>query len=89
MVTPNEFMKRPTMPPMKATGRNTAISDSVVASTARAISAVPSLAACCGEIFRSCRWRKMFSSTTTASSITMPTTRASARSVMTFRVKPK
>ena len=30
------------MPPMKATGRNTAISDSVVASTARPISCVAS-----------------------------------------------
>jgi hypothetical protein len=41
MVKPKDAMKRPTMPPMKATGRNTAMSDSVVASTARPISAWP------------------------------------------------
>ena len=37
-VKPNELMKRPTMPPMKPTGRNTASSESVVAITARPIS---------------------------------------------------
>ena len=36
IVSPNEFMKRPTMPPMNATGRNTATSESVVAVTASA-----------------------------------------------------
>ncbi len=45
MVTPNEFMKRPTMPPMNATGRKTTISDREVAMTARPISFVPSTAA--------------------------------------------
>ena len=44
-VNPNDDMKRPTMPPMKPTGTNTAISDSVVAITARPISFVPSMAA--------------------------------------------
>ena len=48
MVRPKEFMNRPTMPPMKATGRNTATSEKVVASTARPISRVPSMAACIG-----------------------------------------
>ena len=40
-VKPNELMNRPTMPPMKPTGRNTASSESVVAITARPISLVP------------------------------------------------
>ena len=48
MVRPKEFMNRPTMPPMNATGRNTATSDRVVASTASPISRVPSSAACIG-----------------------------------------
>ena len=45
-VNPKDDMKRPTMPPMNPMGRNTAISDSVVAITARPISRVPSIAAC-------------------------------------------
>ena len=44
-VSPNDDMKRPTMPPMNPTGTNTAISDSVVAMTARPISLVPAMAA--------------------------------------------
>ena len=45
MVRPKLFRKRPTMPPMKATGRNTASSEMVVASTARPISFVARMAA--------------------------------------------
>lgn len=45
IVRPKLFMKRPTMPPMKPTGTKIATSDSVVASTARPISAVASSAA--------------------------------------------
>ena len=45
IVRPKLFMKRPTMPPMKPTGTKIATSDSVVASTARPISAVASTAA--------------------------------------------
>ena len=44
-VKPNEDMKRPTMPPMKPTGRKTASRESVVAITASPISRVPSIAA--------------------------------------------
>ena len=87
MVTPKEYMNRPTMPPMNATGRNTAISDRLVASTARPTSWVPSMAASRGDIFFSSMKRKMFSSTTTASSITMPTASVRASSVMTLSVK--
>ena len=45
IVMPKLFMNRPTMPPMKATGTKMATSDSVVASTARPISRVASMAA--------------------------------------------
>ena len=45
MVSPNSWKNLPTMPPMKPIGRNTATIDSVVASTARPISCVPSIAA--------------------------------------------
>ena len=49
-VRPNDDMKRPTMPPRKPTGMNTASSASVVAMTARPISRVPSIAAWNGDI---------------------------------------
>ena len=45
MVRPKLFMNRPTMPPMKPTGTKMAISDKVVASTAKPISLVASAAA--------------------------------------------
>jgi hypothetical protein len=48
MVSPKELMKRPTMPPMNATGRKTATSESVVARTASPISLVPLIAAANG-----------------------------------------
>ena len=50
IVSPNEFMKRPTMPPMNATGMKTTMSESVVAMTARPISLVPSSAAVNGSL---------------------------------------
>jgi hypothetical protein len=45
MVMPNSWKNLPMMPPMKPMGMNTATIDSVVASTARPISCVPSMAA--------------------------------------------
>ena len=81
-VKPNELMKRPTMPPMKPTGRKTASSESVVAMTARPISFVPSIAACIGAMPFSSMKRKMFSSTMMASSITIPTISVSASMVI-------
>ena len=45
MVTPNEFIKRPTMPLINATGKKTATKLKVVAKTANPISRVPSIAA--------------------------------------------
>ena len=73
---------------MKATGRNTATTESVVASTARPISLVPSSAAwwCDLPIWR---WRMMFSRTTMASSIRMPTASDRAIIVIMLSVKPR
>ena len=44
-VTPNCMKMRPIMPPMNATGKNTATTASDVAATASPISSVPSFAA--------------------------------------------
>ena len=63
-------------------------SDSVVAMTARPISAVASIAASFGETPFSSTYLKMFSSTTIASSMTMPVASESASIVMLFSVKP-
>ena len=60
---------------------------SVVAITARPISAVAARAASKGRIFFSSTKRKMFSSTTIASSITIPTINTSASIVTLFSVK--
>ena len=88
IVRPKLFKKRPMMPLMKATGRNTAMSESVVASTARPMSRVASAAATKGFCFFSSMKRTMFSRTTIASSMTMPTASARARSVMMLSVNP-
>jgi hypothetical protein len=62
---PNWKKKRPMMPPMKATGRNTATMQKVVASTASPISLVPSMAAWRCDLPKP-MWRMMFSRTTMA-----------------------
>ena len=73
---------------MNATGTKITTSDSVVAMTARPISAVASAAASFGLRPFSSTNLKMFSSTTIASSMTMPVASDSASIVMLFRVKP-
>src|SRR5215831_7731757 len=88
MVQPNGLMKRFAYPFMNAIGRKITTSDSVVAMTASATSRVPSIAASKGEQFFSSMYLKMFSSTTIASSMTMPTESVMARSVMLLSVKP-
>ncbi len=88
MVRPKLRRKRPAMPGMNDTGMNTAISESVVARTGRPISRVASTAAGKGLTPFSSMKRTMFSSTTMASSMTMPTASASASSVRKLRVKP-
>ena len=87
-VMPNGWKNLPTMPPMKATGTNTAQIAKVVAITARPISSVPSRAAAKWSLPR-CRWRTMFSRTTMASSISNPMHSDSAIIVMKLSVKPK
>ena len=86
IVMPKLAKKRPGMPAMKAIGMKTATSEMVVASTAMPISSVASTAACIGFIRFSSMNRQMFSSTTMASSITMPTASASASSVIRLSV---
>ena len=87
-VMPNGKKNLPTMPPMKATGTNTAQIAKVVASTARPISSVPSRAAVWWSLPMP-MWRTMFSRTTMASSISSPMHSDSAIIVMKFSVKPK
>ena len=87
-VSPKLRQKRPTSPPMKATGKKIAISETVVATTASTISFDPVTAASQGERFSSSMCRKMFSSTMIASSITMPVETDRPSIVMLFSVKP-
>ena len=73
---------------MKETGTKMTTRLSVVAMTTGPISAVAALAASKGRSFFSSMKRKMFSSTTMASSITMPTISTSASIVTLLSVKP-
>ncbi len=73
---------------MNATGTKMTTSDRVVAMTARPISAVASAAASFGDSPFSSTNRNTFSSTTIASSMTMPVASESASIVMLFSVKP-
>ena len=73
---------------MNATGRKITISDTDVATTASVTSFVPVIAAWNGGAFSSSMCRKMFSSTTIASSMTMPTASVRPSSVMLLSVKP-
>ena len=87
-VIPNWYRKRPEIDDMNETGRKITTSESVVASTASPISAVAARAASKASIRFSSTKRKMFSSTTIASSITMPTISTSASMVTLLSVKP-
>ena len=72
MVTANSCSSRPTMPPMKTMGMNTAASETVIDKMVKAISLEPVSAASLG-FSPSSMWRTMFSSITMASSTTNPT----------------
>src|SRR5579863_8575785 len=72
---------------MKAIGRKMMTSESVVAITARPISCVALMAAFLRSSPFSSMKRKIFSRTMMASSMTMPTARVSARSVMLLSEK--
>ncbi len=86
---PNWYRKRPEIDDMNETGRKITTSENVVASTASPMSAVAARAASKVSIFFSSTKRKMFSSTTIASSITIPTISTSASIVTLLSVKPK
>ena len=77
----------PSTPSMKITGTKTAIVVKVEASNAPATWRVPRLAASNG-ILPDSRSRTMFSATTTAASITMPTANARPASEITLRLRP-
>jgi len=77
----------PAPPGIKATGKNTAMMDMVVAVTASPISAVPSKAAVRRSAPR-CMWRTMFSRTTMASSISTPMASDKPSKDMKLSVKP-
>src|SRR3989304_5151517 len=72
---------------MNDTGMKMITSEKVVAITARPMSAVAARAAANGDIPFSSTNRKMFSSTTIASSITIPTIRTRASIVTVLSVK--
>jgi len=81
ITTANSWRSRPTTPPMKSTGMNTAASESVIERMVKPISLAPARAAS-SRPWPSSMWRTMFSSITTASSTTKPTQRVSAISEM-------
>jgi hypothetical protein len=76
------------MPPRNATGMNTAHSTSTIATTAPDTSSIASSAASNGRIFSSRIRRSTFSSTTMASSTTMPMASTSANRVSVLIEKP-
>ncbi len=86
-VSANSLNSRPTMPPKKISGANTAISDSVIERTVKPTSFAPTIAAS-RRGMPSSRWRDTFSSTTIASSTTKPVEIVSAISDRLSRLKP-
>ncbi len=85
-VIANSRKSRPTMPPIKRIGMNTAISEMLIENTVKPISRAPTSAASSGPRPAS-RWRVMFSSTTIASSTTKPVATVSAISERLSRLK--
>ena len=78
----------PASPSMKSTGRNTATFVSVLARIAPQTSVVPRTAAAAGSS-PLLQWTKMFSSTTTALSISIPTAKAMPARLITLSVRSK
>ncbi|MEY9685691.1 hypothetical protein ABIF13_006465 [Bradyrhizobium elkanii] len=77
MVMANSRNRRPTRPPIKRIGTNTATSDTLIDSTVKPTSRVPTSVASSRDSPAS-MWRVMFSSTTMASSTTKPVATVSA-----------
>ena len=86
-VQPNCLKRSPVTPPMRDVGKNTTTIVNVVAITARAISLTASFVASMVD-FPIRLWRTMFSTSTIASSMRIPTTTVRAKSVSVLREKP-
>ena len=86
-VTPNSPKSRPVVSERYASGRNTATTETVDATTANEISRMPRIAASRGGVPPSTQ-RVMFSSTMIASSTTRPIASVSPISVSVLIVKP-
>ena len=86
-VRPNCLKYCPLMPPMKLTGRNTAMMVNEVATTASPISSAASMAAR-KPLLPMRMWRTMFSISTMASSTSTPATKDNDSSVIPLSVKP-
>ncbi len=86
-VSANSTNSRPVRPGVNASGANTAASVSVIATTAKPISLTPFNAAWNGAR-PSSMWRKIFSTTTIASSTTSPIASTSASNVNVLTLKP-
>ncbi len=84
-VTANSRNRRPTTPPIRSSGRNTATSETVRETTVKPISLAPLSAAWTGGRPRS-RCRAMFSIMMMASSTTKPAAIVSAISERLFRL---
>ena len=89
MVTLNCLKSSPVMPGRKLTGTNTAQSTSDMATRALPMPAIAFLVASFGPRCSSSIIRSTFSTTTIASSTTIPMASTRASSVMVFSVKPK
>ena len=76
----------PTLPVVKATGKKTATMVKLEAETVKPISSLPLIAACLGESPASI-WRAIFSTSTIASSTTIPITKAKASKVIVSKLK--
>ena len=85
--TANSLKIRPTTPPMRRIGTNTATSEMVIEMMVKPTSPLPFSAASKGRI-PSSMWRTMFSSMTMASSTTRPTDRVRPRREMLSMEKP-
>ena len=84
-VIANSRKSRPTMPPIKRIGMNTAMSERLMEITVNPTSRAPRSAARNGDIPCS-MWRVTFSSTTIASSTTNPAAMVSAMSERLLRL---
>ena len=87
MVTANCWKNCPEMPPMNAVGMNTAHSTSAIETSAPPTSSMV-FSAASRRLMPCSRWRSTFSTTTMASSTTMPTASTSPNRVRLLIEKP-